>query len=162
MVHPDNQTVNFSKKVPSQDESELTLVHVPREASQDSAQGSRVEKVHGTEQEAVEELVMEHGGSLDGALSTQSDTARVKKQTQERETAGRLARTSPKRMNFLHVARRAPRYVTHMLHVRTMFSEGFSATVALWGEKKKIVCGRQAVKFSIIMSVCEADIKVRT
>lgn len=73
-VLPDNQTVNFSEKVPGQNESELTLVHVPREASQDSAQGSRVEKVHGTEQEAVEELVMEHGGSLDGALWTQRET----------------------------------------------------------------------------------------
>lgn len=62
------------EKGPGQDGSELTLVHVPREASQDSAQGSRVEEVHWTEQEAVEELVMEHGGSLDGALSTQSET----------------------------------------------------------------------------------------
>lgn len=66
---------NFPEKVPSQDESQLTLVHVPGEASQNSAQGRRVEEVHGAEQEAAEEHVVEHGGSLDGALSTQSEMA---------------------------------------------------------------------------------------
>lgn len=69
------------QKVPSQVESKLTLVHVPGEASQDSAQGCRVKEVHGAEQEAAEELVVEHGGSLDGALPTQGETASLERCT---------------------------------------------------------------------------------
>lgn len=49
----------------------------------------------------------------------------------------------------------------HMLHMHPCSSERLPATVTWWRKKKK-VSRRRAVKCSIIMSFCEADIKVRT
>lgn len=59
-------------KVPSQDKSSLTLIHVSGEASQDATQRCCIKKVHGAEEETAEELVVEHRGSLHSALSTQA------------------------------------------------------------------------------------------
>lgn len=59
-------------KVPSQDKSSLTLIHVSGEASQDTTQRCCIKKVHGAEEETAEQLVVEHGGSLHSALSTQA------------------------------------------------------------------------------------------
>lgn len=64
-------------EVLSQDKSSLTLVHVPGEAGQDTTQRCRIKKVHGAEEEPAEQLVVERGGSLHGALSTQNDTLRL-------------------------------------------------------------------------------------
>lgn len=59
-------------KVPSQDKSSLTLVHVSGEAGQDAPQRCCIKKAHGAEEELAEQLVVEHGGSLHRALSTQT------------------------------------------------------------------------------------------
>lgn len=59
-------------KVHSQDKSRLTLVHVPREAGQDTTQRCCIKKVHRAMEDPAEQLVVEHGGSLHRALSTQT------------------------------------------------------------------------------------------
>lgn len=59
-------------KVHSQDKSRLTLVHVPREAGQDTTQRCCIKKVHRATEDPAEQLVVEHGGSLHCALSTQT------------------------------------------------------------------------------------------
>lgn len=59
-------------KVHSQDKSNLTLVHVPGEAGQDTTQRCSIKKVHGADEEPAEQLVMECGGCLHRALSTQT------------------------------------------------------------------------------------------
>lgn len=62
-------------KVHSQDKSSLTLIHVPGEAGQDTTQRCCIKKVHGAAEEAEEQLVVERGGSLHRALSTQTRAA---------------------------------------------------------------------------------------
>lgn len=47
----------------------LTLVHVSGEAGEDASQRCRVKKAHGAQEEAVEQLVVEHRGSPNSALS---------------------------------------------------------------------------------------------
>lgn len=58
--------------VHSQDKSSLTLIHVPGETGQDTAQRCCIKKPHGAEEDPTEQLVMERGGSLHRALSTQT------------------------------------------------------------------------------------------
>lgn len=62
----------FGGNVPSQDKSSLTLIHVPGEAGQDATQRCCIKKAHGAEEEPAEQLVVECGGSLHRALSTQT------------------------------------------------------------------------------------------
>lgn len=64
-------------EVLSQDKSSLTLIHVLGEAGQDTTQRCRIKKVHGAEEEPVEQLVMECGGGLHRALSTQNHMLRL-------------------------------------------------------------------------------------
>ena len=59
-------------KVHSQDKSSLTFIHVSGEAGQDTTQRCCIKKVHGAEEEPGEQLVVEHGGSLNRTLSTQT------------------------------------------------------------------------------------------
>lgn len=68
-------------KVPSQDKSSLTLIHVSGEAGQDTTQGCCIKKAHGAEEEPAEQLVVQHGGSLHRALSTQTTTAASEQET---------------------------------------------------------------------------------
>lgn len=63
---------SLGRKVPSQDKSSLTLIHVSGEASQDTTQRCCIKKVHGAEEETAEQLVVERGGSRHCALSTQA------------------------------------------------------------------------------------------
>lgn len=63
------------RKVPRQDKSSLTLIHVPGEASQDTTQRCCIKKTHWAEQETAKQLVMERRGSLHCALSTQGTAA---------------------------------------------------------------------------------------
>lgn len=70
-LHFVNQS-SLEGMVHSQEKSRLTLINVPGETGQNTTQRCCIKKLHGAEEDPTEQLVVEHGGSLHRALSTQT------------------------------------------------------------------------------------------